>query len=123
MTNRTHIDPAFADLANMDPDLTTALLEQDKTETARARTKPQQAKAKADAGRSKGTYDLPTWVKTAIEEIARTENVSKSNLVTALLSLAITEYLQGSIDFSGQKVPAKSLRWDWVIRIKEVRST
>jgi hypothetical protein len=74
-------------------------------------TPAQRRKAKADAQRSKATYDLPEEIITAIREIAKQEDISQSDLVAELLVRAVNIYRAGELVLDKQKQPARSLKW------------
>ena len=86
----------------------------------RRMTPAQRRKARADAKRTKATYDLPEDVIAAVRQAASEEDVSQSDLVAELLVRALNAYRAGALVLDNQKVPARSLRWLYKLDISQL---
>ena len=100
-----------------DPVLQAEIAHQEKAEKQRQMTTAQRRKAKADARRTKATFDLPAELITALSETAEGESVSASNLVAELLIRAVNDYRAGRLVLDNDKQLARSLKWDWKIEL------
>lgn len=119
MTNQSH-DAAFQALTNLDPNVIAELEAAAERKRKQSRTSSQKKKHKQDKARSKATFDLPAELIAAIAAIAAAEGVSKSDLVAEFLTRAANAHQKGAIDLTGQKQPARSVRWDWKLLLTEL---
>jgi ribosome-binding protein aMBF1 (putative translation factor) len=103
-----------------DPVVQRELAHQAQGEKLRRMPPAKRRKAKADARRSKATYDLPPELIAAIGEIAEAEGLSRSDVAAELLIRAINYYRAGNLVLDNEKQSARSLRWDWKITLSEL---
>jgi len=69
--------------------------------------------------RPKATYDLPLKMIAAVEAIANTESVARSDIVELALREFIQRYRAGAVDLRPYKTRAKSLRVLWKLELPE----
>jgi len=103
-----------------DPVVQAEIARQERADKQRQMTRAQRRKAKADAERTKATFDLPAELITALSETAEAESVSTSNLVAELLIRAVNDYRKGRLVLDNDKQSARSLKWDWKIELSEL---
>jgi hypothetical protein len=106
---RTILDPTVADLLND--------MEQRQAESQlprRQREKKARERAKIQARREqRATYDLPPALRTKIKELAESEGVPASQLVTLALLRFFQDQSAGKFKLSDFKQPSRSPRYDW----------
>lgn len=103
-----------------DPVVQQELARQTQGEKLRRMSPAKRRKAKADARRSKATYDLPPELITTIGEIAEAEGISRSDMAAEFLIRAVNYYRTGSLVLDNEKRSARSLRWDWKLILSEL---
>jgi hypothetical protein len=109
LERRQILDPAVADLLSG--------LEQKQAETKlprREREKKARERAKIQARREqRATYDLPPHIRQRIKDLAESEGVPASQLVTLALIRFMNDFVNQKIDLSLYKQPSRSPRYDW----------
>ena len=70
--------------------------------------------------RSKATYDLPEDIVQAVHQISDAESIARSDVVAWALSLLITDYRHGSIDWTNCRTPSRSPRTAWKLEIPPI---
>lgn len=109
LERRQILDPAVADLLSG--------LEQKQAETKlprREREKKARERAKIQARREqRATYDLPPHVRQRVKDLAESEGVPASQLVTLALIRFLNDFVDQKIDLSLYKQPSRSPRYDW----------
>lgn len=103
-----------------DPVVQQELARQAQGEKLRRMPPAKRRKAKADARRSKATYDLPPELIAMIGEIAEAEGLSRSDVAAELLIRAVNRYHDGDLVLDNEKQSARSLRWDWKLILSEL---
>jgi len=103
-----------------DPVVQRELARQAQIEKRRQMTPTQRRKAKADAKRTKATYDLPAELIAMLGAVAEQQGISKSDLVAELLIRAVNDYHAGRLVLDNEKRFARSLRWDWKLELSEL---
>jgi hypothetical protein len=104
----------------LDPIVQQELTRQEHASKLRSMTPAQRRKAEADAQRTKATYDLPAELIAAITKIAKTQNISKSDLVTEFLIRAVNDYRSGTLVLDNSKEPSNTLRWSWKLKLTDL---
>jgi hypothetical protein len=73
-------------------------------------------KQRADRQRTRGRYDLPEWLKVAVEAVAEEQETSASQMASFLIAWALRDYLgddQEMLDaILGGKSRARTLRFE-----------
>jgi hypothetical protein len=109
LERRQILDPAVADLLSG--------LEQKQAETKlprREREKKARERAKIQARREqRATYDLPPRIRQRVKDLAESEGVPASQLVTLALIRFLNDFVNQKIDLSLYKQPSRSPRYDW----------
>ena len=115
LVRRTILDPAVADLLSG--------MEQRQSEAAlprREREKKARERAKIRARREqRATFDLPPTLRQQIMELAISERLPASQLVTLALARFLKELGAGTVDLSPMKQPSRSPRYDWNLVLPE----
>ena len=76
---------------------------------------------KPPEARSKATYDLPQPIIAAVNEIARAEKVTRSDVVAWALAELLAEYRAGRVDWTEHREPAiRNPRAVWKLTIREL---
>lgn len=83
----------------------------------RGLTKKQRKEKARQAARVRVFYDVPDWVRDAIQEQAELERTSASSLAAALLAEGLWALRAGKVDL--QKRPSDSPRFDWIVEVRE----
>lgn len=121
LERRSILDPAVADLlSGMERKQEEAQLPR------REREKKARERAKIQARREqRATYDLPPDIRQRIKDLAETQRLPASQLVTLALLRFIEEYDQGKIDLADYKQPSRSPRYDWnlILPVSKVRQS
>ena len=99
----------------VEPAVASLLSEAERRERIRRKPKDEQKKARRDAKRNRVTYDVPPDLEAAISEISRIEGLSKSATATLFLAEGVRQYIAGSVNFDGHKVPARHPLYDWLV--------
>lgn len=109
LERRTILDPAVASLLNdMEHRQSDAALPR------REREKKARERAKMTARRDqRATFDLPPALRKRIMELAETERLPASQLVTLALARFLQDLSAGSLDLTSYKKPSRSPRYDW----------
>jgi predicted PP-loop superfamily ATPase len=90
-------------------------------ERLRQRQEARRAKKREkDRNRQRVIFDWPGWLIAAIDRIAATEGVSKSQASAFLMRLAVHAYDQGAVDMKPYLKISRSPRWDWELDIPEL---
>lgn len=97
----------------LDPVVQQELARQEQAEKRRHMSPAQRRRARADARRSKATFDMPPELIEALGEIAQSEDISKSDLVAELLIRAVNDYHAGRLVLDNDKEMARALKWAW----------
>lgn len=115
---RQILDPAVADLL--------AGMEERQAENQlprKLREKKQRERAKIQARRSQRvTFDLPSDLKLEIMQLAESEKIPASQLVTLALIRFLHDLADGVVDPGRYKVPSRSPRYEWVLDLSEERN-
>lgn len=61
--------------------------------------------------RPKATFDLSTAMIERVKEVAKTEDVSQSDIAALALARFFAEYERGAVDLESMKMPARSLKF------------
>lgn len=70
--------------------------------------------------RSKATYDLPQSMIAAVNEIAKVEKVTRSDVVAWALAELLAEYRAGRVDWTEHREPAvRNPRAVWKLTIRD----
>jgi len=80
------------------------------------------AKQRRDRQRTRSVYDVEPVIKTTIEEIARKEDTSASQIGEMLLAYGIRAYLQKDSELMkalAERESSRTLRFSWNLRIPE----
>ncbi len=105
---RDAIDPAVAELLN----------NAERRQELRRKPRAEQAKIRADAARSRATYDVPKELRSAITFIARQEGISASAAAALLLADGVRRYREGHISLSpecGLKQRSESPKYEYTV--------
>jgi len=78
-------------------------------------TEAQRRKAEKDRERSKATYDLPDWLIQAVEQIAASHGVPKSNVAAHLLAAGLRDLLDGRINLNWMRKISRSPRYEGLL--------
>jgi hypothetical protein len=115
LERRVILDPAVASLLNdMEHRQSDAALPR------REREKKARERAKMRARREqRATFDLPPTLRTRIMELAETERLPASQLVTLALARFLQDLSTGSLDLAPFKKPSRSPRYDWNLALPE----
>ena len=115
LERRTILDPAVAGLLNdMEHRQSDAALPR------RQREKKARERAKIRARREqRATFDLPPALRQRIMDLAESERLPASQLVTLALARFLQQYGKGEIDLDELKRPSRSPRYDWNLNIPE----
>ena len=115
LERRTILDPAVASLlTDMEHRQSDAALPR------REREKKAREKAKMRARRDqRATFDLPPALRQRIMELAQTERLPASQLVTLALVRLLQDLSAGSLDLAPFKQPSRSPRYDWNLVLPE----
>lgn len=82
-------------------------------------TEAQRRKAEKDRERSKATYDLPDWLIRAVEQIAASHGVPKSNVAAHLLAAGLRDLLDGRINLNWMRKISRSPRYEGILESPE----
>jgi hypothetical protein len=82
-------------------------------------TEAQRRKAEKDRERSKATYDLPDWLIQAVEQIAVSHGVPKSNVAAHLLAAGLRDLLDGRINLNWMRKISRSPRYEGLLENPE----
>src|SRR5512135_863982 len=109
MERRTILDPAVAGLLeDMEHRQSDAALPR------RVREKKARERAKIRARRDqRATFDLPPSLRQRIMDLAESERLPASQLVTLALARFMQDLSGGSVDLIPLKQPSRSPRYDW----------
>ncbi len=115
MERRTILDPAVAGLLHdMEHRQSDASLPR------RQREKKARERAKIRARRDqRATFDLPPSLRQSIMELAESERLPASQLVTLALARFMQDLSQGHVDLASLKQPSRSPRYDWNLVLPE----
>jgi hypothetical protein len=84
----------------------------------RKREQVAKERAKIEARRyQRVTYDLPHVLKEKIRDMAEEHNLPASQLATLALIRFLDDMERGKIDLESMKVPSRSPRYDWNLKI------
>ena len=83
----------------------------------RGLTKKQRKEKARQAARVRVFYDVPDWLRDAIQAQAEAERTSASSLAAALLAEGLWALRAGKVDL--QKRPSDSPRFDWIVEVRE----
>lgn len=112
---RTILDPAVASLLND--------MEHHQSEAAlprREREKKARERAKIRARREqRATFDLPPSLRQKIMELAETERLPASQLVSLALARFLQDLSTSQVDLDPLKQPSRSPRYDWNLVLPE----
>jgi hypothetical protein len=113
LSRRPVLDPAVADLlTGMEQKQADASLPRKQRERkARERAKIQSRREQ------RATYDLPPVLRQQIKDLAETERLPASQLVTFALALFLQQLSVGAIDLNQYKRPSRSPRYDWNLEL------
>jgi hypothetical protein len=115
LERRTILDPAVAGLlSDMESRQSDAALPR------REREKKARERAKINARRDqRATFDLPPALRQRIMELAQTERLPASQLVTLALARFLQDLSGGALDLAPFKQPSRSPRYDWNLVLPE----
>ena len=115
LQRRTILDPAVAGLLNdMEHRQSDAALPR------RQREKKARERAKIRARREqRATFDLPPSLRQRIMDLAETERLPASQLVTLALARFLQDLTGGAVDLAPLKQPSRSPRYDWNLILPE----
>ncbi len=115
LERRTILDPAVAGLLNdMEHRQSDAALPR------RQREKKARERAKIRARRDqRATFDLPPSLRQRIMDLAETERLPASQLVTLALARFLLDLTGGAVDLAPLKQPSRSPRYDWNLVLPE----
>ena len=102
-------------LEGVDPAVASILGDAAKKQRMRRLPKDEQARARREAARERGTYDMPGELKDEIEKLARQEGISASALASLLLAEGVRRLKSGEISLYGTKRASRCPRVDWVV--------
>jgi len=115
LQRRQILDPVVADMLTN--------LEQRQVDLSlprRERQKKSREAAKIRARREQRvTYDLPPILRQRIKDLAESEGVPASQVVTLALMRFLNEYAEGKVDLALFKQPSRSPRYDWNLNLPE----
>jgi hypothetical protein len=115
LQRRQILDPVVADLLS---DLESR--QADLSLPRRERQKKSREAAKIRARREQRvTYDLPPEVRQRMKELAESEGVPASQVVTLALLRFLDDYAGKKVDLAVYKVPSRSPRYDWNLNLPE----
>ena len=109
LERRTILDPAVASLLNdMEHRQSDAALPR------RQREKKARERAKMSARREqRATFDLPPSLRAQVMDLAESERLPASQLVTLALARFFQDLAAGSLELTPFKKPSRSPRYDW----------
>ena len=115
LERRTILDPAVAGLLqDMEHRQSDAALPR------RQREKKARERAKIRARRDqRATFDLPPSLRQRIMDLAESERLPASQLVTLALARFMQDLTGGSVDLAPLKQPSRSPRYDWNLVLPE----
>ena len=115
LERRTILDPAVAGLLeDMEHRQSDAALPR------RQREKKARERAKIRARRDqRATFDLPPSLRQRIMDLAETERLPASQLVTLALARFLQDLTGGAVDLAPFKQPSRSPRYDWNLILPE----
>lgn len=115
LERRTILDPAVAGLLDdMEHRQSDAALPR------RQREKKARERAKIRARRDqRATFDLPPSLRQRIMDLAETERLPASQLVTLALARFLQDLTGGDVDLTPLKQPSRSPRYDWNLVLPE----
>jgi hypothetical protein len=115
LERRTILDPSVASLLNdMEHHQSDAALPR------REREKKARERAKMRARREqRATFDLPPTLRTRIMDLAESERLPASQLVTLALARFLQDLSAGSLDLAPFKKPSRSPRYDWNLALPD----
>ena len=109
LERRPILDPAVAGLLDD--------MEHHKADSAlprREREKKARERAKIRARREqRATFDLPPALRQRIMDLAESERLPASQLVTLALARFLLDHTAGEVDLAALKQPSRSPRYDW----------
>lgn len=77
----------------------------------------QRAQAKRDAQRTRVSLELDPEVAAMIRAIAEAEGCSMAGVVNLFVVAGVRRYIEGELEFSGQRRVSRSPRYDWVVEM------
>ena len=84
------------------------------------REKKARERAKMRARREqRATFDLPPALRTRIMDLAESERLPASQLVTLALARFLQDLSAGSLDLAPFKKPSRSPRYDWNLALPD----
>ena len=115
LERRTILDPAVAGLLeDMEHRQSDAALPR------RQREKKARERAKIRARRDqRATFDLPPSLRQRIMDLAESERLPASQLVTLALARFLLDHTAGEVDLAALKRPSRSPRYDWNLVLPE----
>ena len=115
LERRTILDPAVAGLLeDMEHRQSDAALPR------RQREKKARERAKIRARREqRATFDLPPSLRQRIMDLAESERLPASQLVTLALARFLQDLTGGAVDLAPLKQPSRSPRYDWNLILPE----
>ena len=110
LNRRNVVDPAVADM----------LSEMEKKRRIASLPKIKQEKARKDAARHKVGLDVPPVLHEALREIAESEHISISGLVTYYLYRGVMDYRSGKVELSPYKRFSRCARFEYVLDLTKL---
>jgi len=101
----------------LDPAIAAIVKDGSKRERRRGMTGAQRKQAKRDGGRQRVNLELDPQVVEMLKEIAGAEGCSPAGVVNVLVVEAVQQYVDGGVDFSEQRRPSRSARYEWVVEL------
>jgi hypothetical protein len=102
---------------NLDPAVAAVIGDGQRREKARHMTRTQRRQAERDAQRQRVTLELDPRIVAMIKAIAEREGCSPAGAVNLLVSAGIEEYVEGQVEFCGNRRPSDGPRYEWVIEV------
>jgi hypothetical protein len=91
----------------------------DRLRRAKRLTPSARRKAERDSKRTKVTYDWPADLQEQLSHIANQLGVPENQAAAVLMMHALRAYQAGEVDLAGRKIPSRSPRFEWFLRLDE----
>jgi len=101
----------------LDPAIAAIVKDGSKRERRRGMTQGQRKQSKRDEGRQRVNFELDPQVVKMLKTIADAEGCSPAGAVNVLVVAAVERYVNGGVDFSEQRRPSRSARYEWVVEL------
>jgi len=101
----------------IDPAVAAIIKEGGERQRKRRMTTAQRTQAERDAKRRRVTLEINPHVAQMLDRIASEEGCSQASAANLLLCDAVGRYVEGAVQFNGNRRRSRSPRYEWVVEM------